>query len=116
MKFALATILATAVLARHTREERKERRQQRWNEIEELINDKIEWFGDAQDWLANDLKPEVEDFRARSDDLNSTIEEQMQFDNIMNFEDFQERYENADWDTVYEKIKAMDKKNKVNWD
>jgi hypothetical protein len=116
MKFAFAAILAAVAIARPTRDERRERRQARWNEIEELVNDKIEWFGETQDWLVNDVKPEIEDFRTRSDDLNSTVEDQMKWDDIESFEDFQANYDEADWDKIYEKVKAMDKKGKVNWD
>lgn len=52
----------------------------------------------------------------KSDDLHATINEQMQWDSIENWQQFQDRVDNVDRDIIMNKVKALDKNERINWD
>lgn len=114
MKVIFASVLAAVALA--GRKERQERRQERWNAIEDLINNSIERIEDANEYLQEEIVPEIKNYRKHSDDLHATIEDQMDWDTIEDMNTFGDRVDDLDWDLVMDKIKAFDTNERINWD
>merc|ERR1719454_935500 len=75
------------------------------------------------DYMQTEVKPKVhervekrKEFRARRDDFYEVLDQQIDWDNLKNWDAIEMQYEQVDWDMLGTKIRAMDVRGKIDWD
>ena len=74
---------------------RQSERKQKIERIENKLDDTVEMLEDIQDFIRDDIKPDVEHYQISGEDLQKTIEE-TEWEKIESWEDFKD----VDWDLI----------------
>lgn len=107
MKFTvLAIIAASTAFAK----------QDYFNRVNEMLDETVVNLQGAQDYIKIDVQPTVTDLKVTTKDLKTTVDNEVDFDKLQNWDQINEQIDEIDWILIGDKVKAIDVNHMINWE